>query len=211
VATPIGVAAPAPTGPEFNVFILTSTPGPFEFFDVPASNMFHDAIHTLAANGITSGCGNGNFCPNGIVTRAQMAVFLLKSEHGAAYAPPPASGDVFTDVPAGAFAAAWIEQLAAEGIATGCGGNNYCPGSPVTRAQMAVFLLKTSLGASYTPPPATGTVFTDVSKTAFAAAWIEDLASRNITSGCGSGKFCPSSANTRGQMAAFLVKTFDLQ
>jgi S-layer homology domain len=211
VATPIGVAAPAPTGPEFNAFILTSTPGPFEFFDVPLSNMFHDAIHTLAANGVTAGCGNGNFCPNGIVTRAQMAVFLLKSKHGAAYAPPPASGGVFDDVSSGDFAAAWIEELAAEGIASGCGGNNYCPGSAVTRAQMAVFLLKASLGAGYAPPPATGTVFDDVPAGAFAAAWIEDLAAREITSGCGGGNYCPSSANTRGQMAAFLVKTFSLE
>ena len=211
VAAPIGVATPAPTGPEFNAFILTSTPGPFEFFDVPLSNIFHDAIHTLAANGITAGCGNGNFCPNGIVTRAQMAVFLLKSKYGVAYTPPPASGTLFTDVPIGAFAADWIEELAAEGIATGCGGNSYCPGAAVTRAQMAVFLLKASLGSSYTPPPATGTVFSDVPAGAFAAPWIEDLAGRQITSGCGGGKYCPSSANTRGQMAVFLVKTFSLQ
>jgi hypothetical protein len=210
-ATPVGVAEPPATGPEFNVFILTSTLGPYEFFDVPQSNIFHDAIHTLAANGITAGCGNGNFCPNDSVTRAQMAVFLLKSKHGVAYVPPAASGDVFDDVGAGAFAAAWIEQLSAEGIAAGCGGGNFCPGSSVTRAQMAVFLLKALLGSAYVPPPASGAVFSDVPVGAFAAAWIEDLQERGITSGCGGGAYCPSSSNTRGQMAAFLVTTFSLQ
>jgi hypothetical protein len=118
---------------------------------------------------------------------------------------------VFGDVPSNAFAAAWIERLAAEGIASGCGGGNYCPGASVTRAQMAVFLLKALVGSSYNPPAATGTRFTDVPANAFAAAWIEDLADRGITSGCGNGKYCPGSANTRAQMAAFLVTTFSLQ
>ena len=210
-AIPVGAAAPAPSGPEFNAFIVTSTAGPYEFLDVPLSHPFHDAIHTVASNGITAGCGNGNFCPNDAITRAQMAVFLLKAEHGATYAPPPASGALFGDVPTSAFAAAWIEQLAAEAISTGCGGGNYCPDAAVTRAQMAVFLLKADLGSGYSPPPATGTVFSDVPAGAFAAAWIEELQARGITSGCGSGKFCPASVNTRGQMAVFLVSTFSLQ
>ncbi|PWB77181.1 MAG: hypothetical protein C3F07_02515, partial [Anaerolineales bacterium] len=50
---------------------------------------------------------------------------------------------VFTDVPVGYWADKWIEQLAAEGITGGCGGSNYCPDTSVTRAQMAVFLVKT--------------------------------------------------------------------
>jgi hypothetical protein len=210
-ASPVGVAAPPPTGPEFNAFILTSTLGPYEFFDVPASHMFHDAIHALAVSGVTAGCGNGNYCPNDSVTRAQMAVFLLKSKHGAAWTPSGASGAVFDDVPAGAFAAAWIEQLAAEGIAAGCGGGDFCPNAAVTRAQMAVFLLKTLLGSGFAPPPATGTVFNDVPASAFAAAWIEELEDRGITSGCGGGAYCPTAVNTRGQMAVFLVTTFSLQ
>ncbi|PWB76779.1 MAG: hydrolase Nlp/P60, partial [Anaerolineales bacterium] len=58
------------------------------------------------------------FCPDTPVTRAQMAVFLLKSKHGVSYTPPAATG-VFTDVPVGYWADKWIEQLAAEGITGG--------------------------------------------------------------------------------------------
>ena len=61
-----------------------------------------------------------------------MAVFLLKAEHGSGYAPPPCTG-VFADVaclPAPAFAADWIEQLAAEGITGGCGAGSFCPAAP---------------------------------------------------------------------------------
>jgi hypothetical protein len=50
---------------------------------------------------------------------------------------------VFADVPPGSFADGWIEQLADEAITGGCGGGNYCPDDPVTRAQMAVFLVRT--------------------------------------------------------------------
>ena len=41
--------------------------------------------------------------------------------------------------------------------------------------------------------------------------WIEELFVEGITSGCGNGNYCPNTANTRGQMAAFLVRTFALQ
>ena len=56
---------------------------------------------------------------------------------------PPAATGVFTDVPLGSFADAWIEQLAAEGITSGCGAGIYCPDDAVTRDQMAVFLVRT--------------------------------------------------------------------
>ena len=209
-AAPVAWPAPAPSGPEFNAFIFTSSLGPYEFFDVPQSNPFHDAIHTIAQDGLTGGCGGGDFCPNASVSRAQMAVFLLKAKYGAAYVPPPATGTVFTDVSVQSFAAAWIEELAAEQISSGCGGGGFCPTTSVTRAQMAVFLLKALEGSTYAPSPATGSVFSDVPAGAFAASWIEDLAARGITSGCGGGRFCPANPSTRGQMAVFLVTTFSL-
>ena len=102
-----------------------------------------DWIEALKTDGVTSGCGAGIYCPENPVTRAQMAVFLLKAKYGAAYAPPAVGVTTgFTDVPVGAFADAWIKQLAAEGITGGCGGTNYCPDNSVTRAEMAVFLVK---------------------------------------------------------------------
>ena len=100
-----------------------------------------DWIEALKTDGVTSGCGSGIYCPDASVTRAQMAVFLLKAKHGSAYAPPAASGR-FSDVPTTYWAAAWIEQLAAEGITSGCAAGVYCPENSVTRDQMAVFLVK---------------------------------------------------------------------
>lgn len=111
------------------------------FGDVPVSHPFASWIEAFADAGITSGCGNGNFCPDGAVTRDQMAVFLMRAKFGKGYTPPAPTG-VFSDVPVGSLFAPWIEALAASGITGGCGNGHYCPSSAVTRAQMAVFLVR---------------------------------------------------------------------
>jgi hypothetical protein len=111
------------------------------FTDVATDHWAAAWIKQLAVEGITSGCGVNTYCPEESVTRAQMAVFLLKAKHGSSYTPPNVSA-VFGDV-AGHWAEDWIEQLAAEGITSGCGNNNFCPNDAVTRAQMAVFLQRT--------------------------------------------------------------------
>lgn len=114
------------------------------FADVPASYWAWDSIERLYTAGITGGCAAGLYCPENPVTRAQMAVFLLKAKYGSSYSPPAlGSGSGFNDVPDTHWAARWIKQLAAEGITSGCGAGNYCPETPVTRAQMAVFLVIT--------------------------------------------------------------------
>jgi len=163
----------------------------------------------LAISGITAGCGNINYCPLSPVSRTQMAVFLERGMHGSNYSPPAASGNVFLDVGAGDFAAAFIEQLFQDGITAGCGNNNYCPNATVTRDQMAVFLLRAKYGSSYTPPPATG-VFGDVDLSHWALHFIEQLAAEGITAGCGNGNYCPEAPVNRDQMAVFLVRTFGL-
>ena len=179
-----------------------------DFLDVPQSDPFHDYVEKIFRNGITAGCAAGSYCPQDSVTRAQMAVFLLKSEHGSVYLPPACTG-VFADVPCPSLFADWIEQLAAEGITAGCGGDNYCPSLPVTRAQMAVFLLKTKHGSAFVPPPCAG-IFGDVPCPSLFADWIEQLAAEEITGGCGGGNYCPDNPNTRAQMSVFLVKTFGM-
>jgi hypothetical protein len=182
------------------------------FSDVSIDHWAASFIERLFNAKITSGCGISPliYCPEQSATRAQMAVFLLKGIHGSAYVPSDATGSVFDDIAADYWAADWVEQLAAEGITAGCGNNNYCPDQNVTRAEMAVFLLRSKHGVAYNPPTATGTVFTDVPASHWAAAWIEQLAAEGITGGCGAGTYCPENQVTRAEMAVFLVRTFDL-
>ena len=100
----------------------------------------------MLAAWVTGGCATNplRYCPGNSVLRSQMAIFLLRAEHGSAYAPPAAVG-IFDDVPPGSFAADFIEQLYREGVTGGCGTNplRYCPGATVTRGAMSVFLTRT--------------------------------------------------------------------
>jgi len=181
-------------------------------FSGEANIWYYDYVISLYNAGVTGGCVVSplQYCPDATVTRAQMAVFLEKGKHyPVAYTPPAASGSVFSDVPGSYWAAAWIEKLAADGVTSGCGTGIYCPDSAVTRAQMAVFLLKAKYGSAYAPPAAVGT-FSDVPINYWAAKWIEQLAREGITGGCGGGNYCPDAEVTRAQMAVFLVKTFGL-
>jgi hypothetical protein len=68
-----------------------------------------------------------------------------------------------TPAPSGAINADWIEQFAREGFTAGCQANPplYCPDNPVTRAQIAIFILKAVHGTSYVPPKCSG-MFNDV-------------------------------------------------
>ena len=182
------------------------------FPDAPTDHQFYAFIETIFHNGVTGGCSAGGYCPTDPVTRAQMAVFLLKSKFGAAHIPPPCAGTVFTDVPCtGGIFDPWIEELAALQITGGCGPGLYCPNNTVTRQQMAVFLLKAQLGSGYVPPACDG-AFDDVPCPSQFAEWIEDLAAHAITGGCSVTPplYCPTNPNNRGQMAVFLVKTFGL-
>ena len=175
-----------------------------DFLDAPGNDQFHAEIETIFRNGITAGCGGGNYCTDAPASRAQMAVLLLKVEHGAAYAPPQCTG-VFSDVACPSLFAAWIEQFAAEDLTAGCGGGNYCPQDPVKRDQLAVLILKYEHDPAYVPPPCAG-IFLDVACPSLFADWIEEFAAEKITVGCGNGNYCPELPTTRGQMAVFLTR-----
>jgi hypothetical protein len=185
--------------------------GPMSVFgDVPSTQTYWGAVQGLYSAEITSGCGGGGYCPNSNVSRAEMAVFLIRGGRGPDFTPPAATG-VFSDVATSFWAASWIEQLYQDGLTTGCSTNplRYCPSDTVSRAEMAVFLLRAKHGAAYQPPPATG-VFGDVPVNYWAAPWIEQLAEEGITTGCGGGSYCPTNPVTRWQMALFLVRTYNL-
>lgn len=101
-----------------------------------------------------------------------------------------------------------IEAIRAAGITFGCNPptqDRYCPGTEVTREQMAAFLRR-SLGL----PDASRSYFTDVSSSTFQRD-INALRAAGVTFGCNppkNDKFCPKDSVTREQMAAFLVRAF---
>ncbi|HTY42111.1 MAG TPA: S-layer homology domain-containing protein [Thermoanaerobaculia bacterium] len=116
-----------------------------EFDDVLLGSFNADYIQGLLDDRITAGCSVSPalYCPDVPVTRAQMAVFVWKGQHGDEAPPPCTPPGTFADVPCpGGFAVDYVEGIYAEGITAGCGNGNYCPNAAITNAQMAVYLVK---------------------------------------------------------------------
>jgi hypothetical protein len=120
------------------------TPGSQRFLDVPPSHPFYAFIDRMAELQITLGCGGGNYCPNNVVLREQMAAFLIRALHEPGYIPPVPGSQRFNDVPPSHPFYAHIEEMATRAITLGCSGTPplYCPGNVVTRAQMAAFMVR---------------------------------------------------------------------
>jgi hypothetical protein len=105
-----------------------------DFFSDDDGHPFEADINRLAAAGITSGCGADEFCPDGLVSRGQMASFLSR-----VLGLPEADADYFADDEGSSHEAA-INRLAAAGLTEGCGPAAFCPDDPVTRGQLVTFL-----------------------------------------------------------------------
>ena len=176
------------------------------FTDVNPASVHMRGISALAKAGVTSGCSAEpfQFCPNMPVTQAQMATFLVRALELA-----PAEPAGFADVGADNVHAASIDALTAAGITDGCGvePSQFCPDQPVTRAQMATFLVRALELA-----PAEPAGFADVGADNVHAASIDALTAAGITDGCGVEpfRFCPDQPVTRAQMATFLTRALKL-
>ncbi len=105
-----------------------------DFFVDDEGSVHEGSINRIAAAGITVGCSATRFCPDGIVTRGQMATFLAR-----AFGLPATGTDHFTD-DEGNKHEANINRIAEAGITHGCGGTRFCPNGAVTRGQMAALL-----------------------------------------------------------------------
>ncbi|HJR93558.1 MAG TPA: GerMN domain-containing protein [Acidimicrobiia bacterium] len=119
------------------------------------SSVFEDDINALAEAGITRGCNppeNDEYCPDDVVTREQMAAFLVR---GFQYT-DDGGGDLFVDDDTSIFEGD-IDRLGTAGVTLGCNpptNDRFCPTDDVLRDQMASFLGR-ALGLQPRTPPST--------------------------------------------------------
>ncbi|MBL8216994.1 MAG: S-layer homology domain-containing protein [Bryobacterales bacterium] len=190
-------------------YLQSGSPAP-SFTDVTPTHPFFDAINFLGANRVTTGC-NGSaqtYCPEAVMTRAEMAAFIVRSLYGETFTAP--SAPYFSDVPAGHASFRYIQKLRELDVTNGCTAASYCPDAPVTRGQMAAFLIRALAGISPTetfPFPASP-FFTDVPPAHPFFGYIQKLRELGVTSGCTATTYCADETTTRGQMAAFLTRGF---
>src|SRR5205823_6139848 len=173
-----------------------------QFNDVPVGSPFYSEIGKLSARGVTLGCGGGNYCPDDVVTRDQMAAFIMRAK--GEFNPPTPATQRFNDVPPSNPFYAFIDRMAVLQITLGCGSNPpiYCPSDPVLRQQMAAFVIR-GIGEFNPPTPPTQR-FNDVDPSNPFYNFIDRMAVLNITLGCSANPrlYCPMDQVTRGEMAA---------
>jgi hypothetical protein len=203
----------------------TATAIPPTFADVPFDYStslggvvynLHDYIQALYDAGYTAGCLTSplRYCPDNTMTRAESAVFMLRGQFGSGYVPPPEPWDTFADDwSPGTWAEKWAEGMWDAGLTAGCLTDplRFCPWDQFPRVQAAVFGLKMKYGTGFTPDPALGTVFADMTDTGYwGTKWAEKAYTDGLLPACGTsgGKptFCPNDLFTRAWGAYLIVK-----
>ena len=122
------------------VALLTCSASAMSFPDVPKDSDYATAIEYVSELGVMVGSSNGNFNPNQIVSRCEMATIICRMLGTAENLP---KSEVFTDVPTTHWANAYVGKVAELGIVGGYGNGKYGPGDPVTYEQAITMIIRT--------------------------------------------------------------------
>jgi hypothetical protein len=177
-------------------------------------------IQALYNAGFTAGCQTSPsliFCPSNTLTRAESAVFMLRSVKGGGYLPPTPPGYTFVfgadNWTTGLWAEPWAEDMYFEGLTAGCLLNplRFCPWDNLPRDQAAVFAVRIKHGNAFVPPAGTGTVFADMTDPVlWSTAWAEQAYRDGLIPACGTqaGKplFCPATLLDRAWASYMIVR-----
>jgi len=187
------------------------------FNDVLSTDPDFDYVSLMSNYGITVGCQSSPplYCPTVAVTRAEMAVFVVRGldlATGATLTFPPTA--YFQDVPATGVPDSqffdFVQRIAQLGITVGCQTTPalFCPDESITEGEMAVFMIRGWMQANntttFTYPPTP--YFTDVPATDEYFAYIQKMAQMGFWTGCTKTTYCESSSVTRDQMAPMVMR-----
>jgi S-layer homology domain len=163
---------------------------------------------------ITSGSGTGNgglaFNVSANNGPARLATIALGNLAYAVMEGGSPASQFFNDVPTSDPYFDYVSLMNTDGITAGCSTSPslYCPNTPVTRAQMSVFIvaaINRALGTSltYTQTP----YFQDVPSTSTYFPFVQRIKDLGITAGCSTSPalFCPDDSISQGQMAVFMI------
>jgi hypothetical protein len=179
-----------------------------QFPDVPLGHWAAGHIEAIFDAGITTGYADGTYQPEGLVSRAEMAVFLVRALDGPDVIPPIPAEDPFPDVPAAHWASAWVARLVELGITSGYVDGTYRPEGQVNRSEMVVFLVRGIDGSGLVPPKPATDPFPDVPVSHWASGWIDRLVELGVTAGYADGTYQPARLVNRAEMATFLDRGF---
>ena len=179
-----------------------------KFGDVPSSSFSFHFVNVAKLWNLTTSCAPNLFCPTLPITRADMAIFVIRALYGDYFAIN--NVPYFTDVPPSHRAFSYIQKLRELGITAGCTTTTFCPDASNTREQMAALIVRGKLkelqGDNFSYPSAA--YFTDVPAANFFFPYIQKLRELGITTGCTATQYCGTADVTREQAAVFIVRAF---
>ena len=212
---PPALPKPAPTAEPVDAPTARLTNDSCPTTKVPSAGFLDtvDNVHRLSVDcavwwEVAKGTGTGTFTPDGLLSRAQIASFLGRTLTAAGVALPTDAADAFDDDDGSVHEPA-INAMAAIGVLQGKGERTYSPNDPVTRGQMATYLVRAyehrtgrslSLGTDW---------FTDDDGSTHEVS-IGKAARAGFTAGTTATTFEPAESTTRGQVASFLSRVLDL-
>ena len=182
------------------------------FPDVPTSHPFYAFIETLFHDGVTGGCGAGDYCPD---ERRHASPDVCLPTQEPTRVGLCAALMLVHSLSRRALPRRTLRRL---GQSARVGGHHrrlwrrtLLPLRTHPPRTDGRFPAEGEHGGSYAPPPCVETVFFDVPCPGGPFVdWINQLAAEGVTGGCGGGLYCPGDSVSRGEMAVFLVKTFGL-
>lgn len=208
--TPLPTFTPTPT--------TTPLPGT-TFGDVPKDHWAYGYIEQLYHDGFIAGCSAQPrlYCPEQVLTRAEMSVFVERGVNGGGYMPPQPGSQIFDDVPLAEWFAKWVNKLFEDGLTAGCQvvPKLFCPGRQHTRAESTVFFERMLHGVDFFPPPPSVKVYDDVPVGAGApwySKWVAAAFQDGIIQECedeanrGDAFFRPDDGLTRAEAACMMYK-----
>jgi hypothetical protein len=173
------------------------------FKDVAENAWYGKAVCFIAARGVTTGTGNGNYSPDAKLTRGEFIVMLMKA-YG--IAPDTASADNFADA-GSTYYTGYLAAAKRLGISGGVGNNMFASGKEITRQEMFTLLYNALKAIGELRSGNTGKSLSAFSDAGQIASWAKDAMALMVNTGTVSGsggKLTPEETTTRAQMAQVL-------
>jgi len=191
------------------------------FPDVPYTHWAYGEVEACAASGIVAGFPNGTYQSDLAVSRDQMAIYIARALAGGDEQVPTGPAEAtFPDVATDDVVYRYVEYAYANGIVQGYGDGLYHPERQVDRGQMAVFVARAIVrptgeaGMAGYDPPQTPT-FADVTEDVadpYSVCYphVEYIAEQDVTHGYPDLLYHPERVVTRGLMAIYVARAFEL-
>ncbi|MDT3697824.1 MAG: InlB B-repeat-containing protein [Thermincola sp.] len=173
------------------------------FEDVVADAWYSKAVGLIAARGITTGIGNGNYGPEAKLTRGQFLVMMMRAYGIEADANPTNN---FTDA-GSTYYTGYLAAAKSLGLSGGVGNNMFAPDKEITRQEMFTLLYNALKIIGELPEGNLGKQLSAFNDAGQIAPWAENamaLMVKTATINGSEGKLSPTATTTRAEMAQVL-------